>query len=219
MDLSTRSHILATLQRYPNSTVEELSRQLHLTRADVRYHINALLKAGQVVQMQQFPKDGHAARGRPAKSYQLSTDSRPDILTHLADILLDMVQSNTAADASLDELAQQLIPANSLSSPETHVTGRLNDAVQMINQHPYQARWEAHASGPQVFFHNCPYAAVIRKHPELCQVDHQILQNLTGLTARQTRKIDLDGPAAVACVFILTQSPVEQKNPRLSGGP
>ncbi|HBA92866.1 MAG: hypothetical protein A2X24_02030 [Chloroflexi bacterium GWB2_54_36] len=211
MDLSTRDQILTTLQRYPNSTVEELSRQLQLTRADVRYHINALLKAGQVVQMQQFPKDGHATRGRPAKSYQLSTDARPDILMHLADILLDMVHSNAAADASLDELAQRLIPANSLSSAETHAAERLNNVIQIINQHPYQARWEAHASGPQVFFHNCPYAAVIRKHPELCQVDRHILQNLTGLTARQIRKIDLDGPTAPACVFILTQSPVEQK--------
>ena len=208
---STRSQILAALQRYPNSTVEELSRLLQLTRADVRYHINALLKAGQVVQMQQFPKDGHAARGRPAKSYQLSTNSRPDILTHLTDILLDMVQTNTAADASLAELAQRLIPADPLSSAETHAAQRLNKAIQIINQHPYQARWEAHASGPQVFFHNCPYAAVIRKHPELCQVDRQILQNLTGLAARQTRKIDLDGPTAVACVFVLAQPQLEQK--------
>ncbi|MBA4399172.1 MAG: ArsR family transcriptional regulator, partial [Anaerolinea sp.] len=46
MELSTRDQILVTLQRFPNSTVEELSRQLQLTRADVRYHINALLKAG-----------------------------------------------------------------------------------------------------------------------------------------------------------------------------
>ncbi|MHB0987484.1 MAG: helix-turn-helix transcriptional regulator [Bellilinea sp.] len=211
MDLSTRDQILATLQRYPNSTVEELSRLLQLTHADVRYHINALLKAGQVVQMQQFPKDGRLGRGRPAKSYQLSAGSRPDILTHLTDILLEMIQSNASADASLAELAQRLIPANSLSSTETHAPGRLNEAIQMINQHPYQARWEAHASGPQVFFHNCPFAAVIRKHPELCQVDSQILQNLTGLAPRQIRKIDLDGPTAVACVFILTQSQVEQK--------
>src|SRR3990172_7740073 len=209
MDLSTRSQILATLQRYPNSTVEELSRQLQLTRADVRYHINALLKAGQVVQMQQFPKDGHTARGRPAKSYQLSADSRPAILTHLTDILLDMLQSNEGTN--LAELAQRLIPANSLIAAETHAAERLNKAVQIINQHPYQARWEAHASGPQVFFHNCPYAAVIRKHPELCQVDRHILQNLTGLTAHQIRKIDLDGPTATACVFVLAQPKMEQK--------
>ena len=206
MNLSTRDQILATLQRYPNSNVEELSRLLQLTRADVRYHINALLKARQVVQMQQFPKDGRLGRGRPAKSYQLSPDSRPDILTHLTDILLQMIQSNASADASLAELAQRLIPSRPLSAAETHATGRLNDAIQLINQHPYQARWEAHASGPQVFFHNCPFAAVIRKHPELCQMDRQILQNLTGLPARQIRKIDLDGPTAPACIFVLIQN-------------
>lgn len=206
MDLSTRNQILVTLQRYPNSTVEELSRLLQLTRADVRYHINALLKAGQVVQMQQFSKDGHAARGRPAKSYQLSPESRPDILTHLSDILLGMIQSNVDAEAGQDELARQLILAQPPGDAETHAIGRLNNAIQSINQYPYQARWEVHASGPQVFFHNCPFAAIIRKHPELCQVDRQILQNLTGLPARQIRKIDLDGPTAPACVFILIQN-------------
>ncbi len=206
MELPTRDQILVTLQRYPNSTVEELSRQLQLTRADVRYHINALLKAGHVIQMQRFPKDGHAARGRPAKSYQLSTESRPDILTRLSAILLDMIQSNADAEACQDELARRLILAQAPSGAETHAIGRLNAAIQSINQYPYQASWEAHAGGPQVFFHNCPFAAIIRKHPELCQVDRQILQNLTGLPAHQARKIDLDGPTVPACVFVLTQN-------------
>ena len=214
MDLTTRDLILGTLQRYPNATVEELSRLLKLTRADIRYHINALLQAGQVVQMQPLPKDGHQPRGRPAKAYQLSAGARPDSLTHLTDTLLEILQSRSAAaGANLEVLAQRLFPVNPLSAIEAHAAGRLNKAIQIINQHLYQARWEAHAIGPQIFFHNCPYAAILRKHPELCQVDRQILQNLTGLPARQIRKIDLDGPSAAACVFLLNQIQNEPKTP------
>ena len=213
MEPATRERILETLRLSPNVTTEELSRLLNLTRADIRYHLKGLLQAGQIVQMPLLPRLGGNPRGRPAKTYQLSASARPDVLAQLVDILLTMFQAEANQQPNLQGLANQLFPVPAVSAVETHLSQRLNAVIQMINQRPYQARWEAHAVGPLVFFHNCPFAPIIRQHPELCQVDRLSLENLTGMAARQTRKIDLDGPTSSFCVFQLSsRSSINQQN-------
>jgi len=207
MEAATRDRILESLRLSPNSSVEELSRLLNLTRADIRYHLNALLDAGLVVQMPLVTHLAGNPRGRPAKTYQLSAAARADSLAALAHVLLSMIQDADSAENGLQTLADRLFPASALSGFEPHLSQRLNEVIQTINQRPYQARWEAHAAGPLVFFHNnCPFAAIIRQHPELCQVDRLSLENLTGMSARQTKKIDLDGPESSVCIFKLIQA-------------
>lgn len=215
MEPTTRDRILETLSLSPNLSVEELSRLLNLTRADIRYHLNSLLQNGQVVQMPLVLHSTGKPRGRPAKTYQLSASARPDGLAHLADTLLKMLQAGNSDEKGLAALAHSMFPAPALSANETYLSQRLNAVIQIINERPYQARWEAHAAGPQVFFHNCPFSAIIRQHPELCQVDRLSLENLTGMTASQTRKIDLDGPSSSVCIFRLLQSraSIENKTP------
>lgn len=204
MDNSSRAEILTILQHQPNSTVENLALLLHLTRADVRYHLKALLKTGRIVQMPVRHTRESKQAGRPAKTYQLSAGQRPDMLAKLVDALLNQVQSApNQRESWKEQLARQLVPQQAPESPETQLAQRLNKAIQIINQNPYQARWEARDQGPQIFFYNCPFATIIEKHPELCQVDQLMLQNVTGLSVRQTRKIDLRGPSAPACVFKL----------------
>jgi len=206
MEPATRDRILEALRLSPNSTVEELSRLLNLTRADIRYHLNSLLSADLVVQMPLVTHLAGNPRGRPAKTYQLSAAARADSLAHLAHILLTMIQDADSEVIGLEDLADHLFPAAGLRGFESHLSQRLNEVIRTINRHPYQARWEAHAAGPLVSFHNCPFAAIIRQHPELCQVDRLSLEKLTGMSARQTQKIDLDGPASSVCIFKLTQA-------------
>jgi predicted ArsR family transcriptional regulator len=186
--------------------VENLSRSLNLTRADIRYHLNALLRAGHVVQMPLISHLEINPRGRPAKTYQLSASARADSLAQLAHVLLAMLQEADSPMNGLHALADRLFPASGLNALEPHLSQRLNEVIRLINQRPYQARWEAHAAGPLVFLHNCPFAAIIRQHPELCQVDRLSLENLTKMSARQTKKIDLDGPGSSVCIFKLAQA-------------
>lgn len=206
MEPTTRDRILETLRLSPHNSVEQLSRALNLTRADIRYHLNALLSAGLVVQMPLISSLAGNPRGRPAKAYQLSTAARADSLDALAHILLEMIQENGCAEPGLQALANRMFPTTAPRGVESHLSQRLNEVLQIINQRPYQARWEAHAAGPLVFFHNCPFAAIIRQHPELCQMDKLSLENLTGMIARQTKKIDLDGPGSSVCIFKLIQA-------------
>lgn len=211
MDQSTRDKILDLLQHSPNLTAAEMSRTLRVTRADIRYHLTTLVAQGALVQMPAAPRPGNVSRGRPAASYQLAPNARPDMIAALASTLLDMERVSTTSNTFLNELAQRLIPPNTSSEPQTNVIERLNAALLCINQNPYHARWEAHRDGPQVIFNNCPFSTIIDKHPELCQVDRRIIENLTGLNAVQVRKIDLNGPTSTSCIFTLTKSDESNK--------
>lgn len=205
MDKSTRDKILDLLQHSPNLSAAEMSRALRVTRADIRYHLTSLVSQGTLVQMPAMQRSGHISRGRPAASYQLAPIARPDMIAALASTLLEMEQAPLPSKTFLDELARRLIPPNSSSASQPNVIERLNAALLCINQNPYHARWEAHRDGPQVIFNNCPFSAIIDRHPELCQVDRRIIEKLTGLNALQVRKIDLKGPTSTSCIFTLAK--------------
>jgi predicted ArsR family transcriptional regulator len=78
---------------------------------------------------------------------------------------------------------------------------RLFQAVQRLNQLNYQARWEAHAGAPRVFFKRCPYAAILPEHPELCQLDAAMLNALLGAPVSQVAKLARDKRGATYCLF------------------
>ncbi|MHB8933549.1 MAG: helix-turn-helix transcriptional regulator [Bellilinea sp.] len=210
MDSPTRDKILELLQHTPNLTAAEMSRSLRVTRADIRYHLKLLVSQGLIVQMPAIPRTSSLSPGRPAMTYQLSQSGRPDMLPTLSSVLLDMGKSSASSIPFLEQLASRLIPVDAESSLQTSLPQRLNTAIQIINQHPYQARWEAHRAGPQVILSNCPFSAIIDGHPELCKVDRQILENTTGLRAIQTRKIDFTQPTSASCIFILMKHETEE---------
>lgn len=204
MEPATREKILTLLQHSPNLTAAEMSRALRVTRHDIRYHLKALLAQGLVTQMPAPLRYSGTPVGRPASVYQLSATARPELTARLADILLEMGQNSPSPSTFLAELSSRLVPGAPLEPAQTHLPQRLNASIQVINQHPYQARWEAHSAGPEVIFGNCPFSAIIARHSELCQVDRRMLENVTGLRAVQTKKIDLNSPASAVCVFRLS---------------
>lgn len=206
MELPTREKILELLQRSPNLTAAEMARILRVTRHDIRYHLKFLLSQGLVVQASAAFTIGGASPGRPANVYQLSASARPEGITALADTMLDMGRGSSLPQAFLDELAVRFMPAPAPDASQTHMPQRLTNAIQILNQHPYQARWEAHSAGPEVILGNCPFSAIIEGHPELCQVDRRIIENLSGLHAVQIRKIDFQGSSSAVCIFLLPLS-------------
>jgi predicted ArsR family transcriptional regulator len=81
------------------------------------------------------------------------------------------------------------------------IARRLNSSVEKLNQMNYHARWEAGPQGPRLIFGHCPYAALIGKHPELCQMDEALLEQLMGDGVTQMFKIGKEGSSL--CMFAL----------------
>lgn len=197
---STRNLIRRYLKRHRSATAFELSRSLGLTAADVRYHLKQMLATGEVETAQ-----AHTAnrRGRPAQVFRLAQSHRPNALPRLSGVLLDHF---AAQGGSPSDLAAAFLPVPETDAPVTH---RLNQLVQTLNCHHYDARWEARAAGPQVIFANCPYAQIVSEHPELCQMDLNILELWSQLTVDQVARFNPQTKNPRHCVFRLHEKPVE----------
>jgi predicted ArsR family transcriptional regulator len=198
--MHTRQGIQDYLLDHPYSYAEELSEALSKTRANIQYHLKRLAADGLITPVTPFFTTPE--RGRPRQYYALSPREKPDNLTLLAGALLrlylDLSPDQEIDPDKLAALAQAiLLPKAPISSS----TSRLSHQVKELTARGYQARWEAHAGGPEIIFRNCPYAALIADHPELCQMDALLLKNNLGITFRQISKIKL--PTTAACRFII----------------
>lgn len=183
----------------------ELSRALQMTEANARHHLAILQEQGLVEVVGERPPQG---KGRPAQLFGPSKQALGNNLARLAKALLaEMADEGWAVRVArrmaADEETPLPLPASSARAQEGggHLTQRLVHTVQRLNELHYQARWEAHAGGPRLILRNCPYAAIIEKHPELCQVDAALLEQLAGAPVEQIAKLAPERGGGVVCVF------------------
>lgn len=196
--MNTRQQILEQLSKNTYANAEDLAQVLAKTRANIQYHLHHLEQAGKITAV--LPRSTASERGRPRRYFSLSQAERPNNLALLAEALLDFVKlspGSPQAQADLfTQIAQKIIKHS--NTPVT-ITSRLNRLVRELSNHGYQARWEAHAAGPEIVFRNCPYAALLPGHPELCQMDSLLLSDQIGQPMTQTTRIQL--PGISACRF------------------
>jgi len=195
MSVTTRQKILDYLKRNRTVSSRELARTLHMTPANARHHLGILAGDGRV-EVVNLRRGG---KGRPEKVYRLAGTLVGDNLSALADALL------TEADGKVEmEALGKRIAGESIASGQP-LMRRLASAVERLNGMHYQSRWEAGAEGPRVVLGHCPYAAVIGKHPELCQMDAALLAKLLGGEVRQTAKLEKGAGGLPYCAFVFAQ--------------
>jgi predicted ArsR family transcriptional regulator len=202
--LNTRERILAHLQEYRTTTAAELSRTLSLTRADIRYHINVLIKEGRLELISKNAEQP-AQRGRPTQYYRLTDSSAPGNYPNLASSLMNII----ALEFSPKDQEKILLKlAITLANGFVWLPGaaqRFTRAVRHLNQMYYRARWEASAAGPRFILRSCPYAAIIDQHPEICRMDLLLLEHLTQISLEQTEKMNRISGVPPACIFLPRQ--------------
>ena len=198
---TTRQRILQYLHINRQATAPELSLTFDLTQANIRHHLEILEKRGQIEIIGQTPSD---QPGRPCHVYMLTKSAQENALDELASALL--VESLTGkSDAKrkqkLASTARQL--AGKEHDPSQSLLIRLGNAVQRLNDLNYKAHWEAHADSPQILLGRCPYAPIINRHPELCEMDTQMIRLLTGEEFEQVEKISRSQSGPASCRFCI----------------
>lgn len=202
MSVTTRERILEMISQSRAITVAELSQRLHTTVANIRYHLQPMIEEGIVVVID--PDARNPSRGRPAARYQLNRKRMPDDLGRLSADLLSLLLDPTQPEVELAGAMRKLAVRRSNSANITGVpTQRLNLAVDYLNQHAFQARWEAHRAGPEIRFANCPFSTIVAEHPNLCEVDRMMLENLLGAQVRVLDCFDPEKGIPVPCIFAL----------------
>ncbi len=192
---ATPQMILDYLTTHATASALELSRALGMTPANIRHHTERLLEQG-AIERAPSPREPH--RGRPTHAFRLGPARRNQNLDRLVDaLLLELVEDlpNELQEAALRQVARRLAPVEEPLSQ--NLTRRLSEAIHRLNELAYHARWEAHAEGPWIFLHHCPYAAVIKEHAgALCRMDACIIEELTGQRVRRK-----SGDGELPCVY------------------
>ncbi len=199
--LTIRHRVLAYLRKHSRATAAEIGRSLNLSAADVRHHLSILRSDGRIAQVGLARRAG---RGRPVKLYGLSQELLGDNLPVLTDAILEEYWNGLSLrrrQARVEAVADRLSSACSPVGQGLSLMGRLASVVDGLNKMNYHSRWEAGSEGPRILFGHCPYAAIIGKHPELCEVDAHLLSSCLGGSARQISRIGLEG--ATQCIFLI----------------
>ncbi len=198
---TARQKILTYFKKQRVASAAQIGRGLNMSAATVRHHLSIMLADGRIEMLEENRKSG---RGRPVKLYKLSEKTLGDNLALLSDaVLREWLNglSPSKREEAVKKIAKALISQIGAGQPEVPAAKRLAIVVEKLNTLHYQARWEAGAEGPRILFGHCPYAVIIKDHPELCQMDSEMLSSVLQSTARQTAKIAVNG--AAACVFAL----------------
>ena len=194
MPTTTRQKILDYLKRNRTVSSREVARALHMTPANARHHLGILAADGRVEVINQR----QVGRGRPEKVYHLAGTMLGDNLSALADALLMEADGKVGMEA----LGKRIAGEN--DAADQPLMRRLVSTVKRLNNMRYQSHWEAGAEGPRIVLGHCPYAAVIEKHPELCQMDRALIGALLNGELRQTAKLEAGAGGLPFCGFVLT---------------
>jgi len=189
---TVRQKILTYLNKTRSASAREIARALQMSAATVRHHLRVLAWDGR---LEMVSTRGRGGKGRPEKIYSLPHAALGDNLSGLSHALL----TETGPSIRMEALAKHLIGESNFASQP--LVKQLNLTIEKLNQMSYHARWEAGSEGPRLIFSHCPYAAIIEKHPELCQMDEAMLKEWMGQPARQIFKIGKEGSSV--CVFAI----------------
>ena len=189
----TRKQIIDYLNSHHSTTAIELSRALNVTPANIRHHLSELIRQDVVEEVGNLPPQG---RGRPIKLYCLSKGALHHNLDFLASVLLGTgFRENTLFHK---KVAEQMI--SDIEHPG-HLIQRLNQAMDWLNEHNYQARWEASPRGPRVILGYCPYVAILDTNPEICQIDTELVSQLVGSEMEQRSRLERSPQGIRQCIF------------------
>jgi predicted ArsR family transcriptional regulator len=199
----TRQNILEYFLKYHTATSAELSEAFHFTKENIRHHLDILLREG-LIEVLPETTINRSHPGRPSLVYHIHLENQPGNMIQLGIVLfrayLENLKSDHEKEAKLKKLAKILFPTSGKDKKPTQL---YNQSIEQLNQHGYQARWEAHHEGPLFSFRNCPYAAAQMEQPELCQMDSFILENLLGSPVSQVTKMNFKGKNPPSCIFSL----------------
>lgn len=181
----TRGRVLARLRRAP-ATISELSTDLDLSANAVRSHLGALERDGLVAMDTLQPR----GVGKPAHQYRLTADA--GALTPKAyDAVLGVVLTAARDHSGAQGYARILKTAASLLAGAEPPRARLAFAERLAGTRALLATVGAHVdverSGKKLRLRgtDCPLAAVVAGHPELCGVLAEVIARRLGVPVKE----------------------------------
>jgi predicted ArsR family transcriptional regulator len=205
---TVRLRVLDFVRSHKIVTVGEISSALKMTSANARHHLDILRNEG-LIEVSGIRKP--RGKGRPSHTFRISKQTLGNNLDRLASALLQEVNHFPGYDTqsqNMSTVALRMLSQNNTQRDQEYEgsgsiskTKKLYLAVQLLNKWNYIARWEARAKSPIIILGNCPYSAIIAEHPELCELDGNLLSEMLDSNVYQQSKLALDSRGAPYCAF------------------
>ncbi len=155
----------------------DVARAVHLSNLAARYHLGLLMRDGLVLAQ---PAGVGGRVGRPRMLYRLAEPARerlPKQYDRLAVTLLDEIVETWGTGVSVQLLrrvgrrvAVEALPLRGGLA----LTARIARAAKFLSERGYMPSVE----GDQLRVRNCPFRAVAREHPEVCELDIALVSAL-----------------------------------------
>lgn len=200
----TRRAVLDYIRDHGQVTVAELAQVLGISMISIRHHLTGLLAEGLVkVDLQR------QTVGRPKHVYLLTEAAEryfPNTYHVLAERLLDELKATLSPQqvkAIIDRLATNIVSRYGGIRVHSTLEERLRQLVNILGDEGFRAAVRRVDDTRVLTELNCPYMYVGQRHPEVCGIDHTIIQSLLGMDVQRTSCV-LNGDRS--CTFSIEES-------------
>jgi predicted ArsR family transcriptional regulator len=204
----TRQDILQYLREKGAADVNELAEALGLSPVTIHYHINVLQRDGLL--------GSRAVRqgvGRPRNVFTLrdsALEKFPQGYHRLSDRLLELLKSRmTEADiqALFERIGEDIAAEHATNLQGKPLEQKIGALIGLLGEEGFMSRLEKIGADDFVLTQvNCPYQYVATRHPEVCELDLQLMNSALG-TAVQREACVANGDAV--CTFHIKSQPIQ----------
>ena len=195
----TRRAIVLLLLESGSITAAEIGRQVGISAAGVRRHLDALVDGGDA-EANPAAAWQHAGRGRPAKHYRLTPAGRGK-LEHSYDDLASAAMRQLreiGGDEAVRTFARQRVDTilKGVASAESAADGAVQAAAENVAEALTKAGYATtttRVGGPiqgiQICQHHCPVSHVAEEFPELCEAEQAAISEVLGTHVQRLSSI------------------------------
>ena len=204
----TRQEILEYLRAKGAADSNELAEALGLSPVTIHYHINVLQRDGLLE-----TKAVRQGVGRPRNVFTLrdtAFEKFPQGYHRLSDRLLEILKSRmTEVDiqALFEGIGAEIAAEHATSWQGKTLEQKIDLLVGLLGEEGFMSRLEKVGADHFVLTQvNCPYQYVATRHPEVCELDLQLMNSALG-TAVKREACVANGDAA--CTFHIQSQPIQ----------
>lgn len=225
-DGHTRQAIVRRLLESGSITAAEIGRQLGISAAGVRRHLDALVDSGDAEANPSAPWQ-QAGRGRPAKRFRLTAAGRAK-LEHTYDDLASAAMRQLreiGGDEAVRTFARRRVQAilDGVHRVDSNNDAAVADAAEQVADALTRAGYATTATrvggpiqGIEICQHHCPVSHVAEEFPELCQAEQQVISEVLGTHVQRLASI-VNGDCACTTHVPLTVTSPEPTDPDVQG--
>lgn len=194
-NMDTRTEILDYLFKHSPALVTDICKHFGLTAPGVRRHIDNLLEAGLIEEVEE--ENISRGRGRPAKRYRLSNKGR-DSYGHNYDDLATLALREVAhlgGEEALRAFAKKRIHSilGDIENTDTEdIHKAAKNLVHVLNKNGYSGEVRVQDDCVQICQYHCPIKEVAAEFPQLCAAEHQAMSEALNRTLQIESSI-IDG--------------------------